>query len=384
LLSNTQSQSVIRWLANIPNPRTRRVYLHALNKFIQYTSKTPDDLIKLGQQNTEDAHDLLKLFYNSLPLASTTRMTMYQAIRSFFRTNRILLSTKPRTFRAIIEYEPTRLYTQEEVACLVDTASTMRNKALIMFLAQSGQRVGIVVSLRLRHINFNQSPPIVVDIPAVFPNHQGLNVNKSRTPYQFAIGQDAVTYLNLMIHERYQRSEPLNHDSWLFRSTSRRFRQHVIRKVQRSTPGSSLSPSQVDNIVRRVAVKRGIQQQYGKRYLFHPHGFRRYWKHQLRMGGVNPVLLDYMIGHTLPYHGAYDRWTIQDIRNQYKRAEKFVNPQTRHSVTKEEIQTEILNIFLDKICHEDLVTISTNPGVSVAHIQQMLKGFHNNKDIKTN
>ena len=181
-LSNIlQSQGVIRWLANIPNPRTQRVYLHALNKFIQYASKTPDELIKIAQQNAEDAHDLLKLFYNSLPLISTTRMTIYQAVRSFFWTNRILLSTKPRTFRAIIEYEPTRLYTQEEVAWLVDTASTIRNKALITFLAQSSQRVGIVVSLKLRHINFNQSPPIVVDIPAVLPNHQGLNVKIANT-----------------------------------------------------------------------------------------------------------------------------------------------------------------------------------------------------------
>jgi hypothetical protein len=66
---------VIRWLANVTNPRTQRVYFHALNKFIQYTSKSPDELIKLGQQNTEDVHDLLKLSYNSLPLTSTTRMT---------------------------------------------------------------------------------------------------------------------------------------------------------------------------------------------------------------------------------------------------------------------------------------------------------------------
>jgi integrase/recombinase XerD len=292
-----------------------------------------------------------------------------------------VLSKKPRTFRAVVEYEPTRLYTQEEVAWLVDTASNMRNKALIMFLAQSGQRVSIVTSLKLRHINFNQPSPIVVDIPAVLPNHQGLNVNKSRTPYQFAIGQDSIMYLTFVMREREQRAEPLTPESWVFRSSSQRVGPQAIRKVQLSTLGTSLSPSQVDNIVRRVAMKRGIQQQFGKRYLFHPHGFRRYWKHQLRMGGADSSLLDYMMGHTLPYRGAYDRWTTQDIKDQYKRAEKYVNLQSKQSITKEEIQTEILNIFLGQMRQEDLVIMSHNIGVSVAHIQHMLKGFHSNSEI---
>jgi hypothetical protein len=155
-----------------------------------------------------------------------------------------------------------------------------------------------------------------------------------------------------MIREREQRAEPLNPDSWVFRSTSHRLDQQVIRKVQLSTPGSPLSQSQIGTIVRQVAIKRGLQQQFGKRYLFHPHGFRRYWKHQ---------------------------WTIQDIKDQYRRTETYINLQSKQSVSKEEIQTEILNIFLGKMRQEDVVSLSHNLGVSVAQIQHILKGFYNNK-----
>ena len=101
-----------------------------------------------------------------------------------------------------------------------------------------------------------------------------------------------------MIEDREERGEALRPDSWLFRSHSTRIGDKEIRKVGRSEPGESLSKSQVGKIVRRAAERRGIQQRFGKRFLFHRARFRRYWKHQLRMGGVDSNLLDFMMGHT--------------------------------------------------------------------------------------
>jgi hypothetical protein len=98
-----------------------------------------------------------------------------------------------------------------------------------------------------------------------------------------------------MIQDREDRGERLEPNSWLFRSHSKWISEKTIHKVNRSSPGESLSISQAGMIVRQLAMKRGLQEHYGKRYLFHPLGFRRYWKHQLRMGGVDPVLLNYMM-----------------------------------------------------------------------------------------
>jgi len=63
-------RSVSRWLANIPNVRTRIQYLGALGRYVSYTGRSPDELISVGLKNGEDAHDSLKMFYNSLDLAS--------------------------------------------------------------------------------------------------------------------------------------------------------------------------------------------------------------------------------------------------------------------------------------------------------------------------
>lgn len=371
LESIEELRSVTRWFVNIPNRGTRRVYLRALVKFVDFAGGNPDELIDLGRKGVEDAHDLLKMFYNSLSLASKTKMTMYAALRSFYRANGVVLSRKPRTYRAAVEYEPRRLYSQDEVAWLVDTAHNMRDKALITLLAQSGQRVSVVVSLRTRHIDVNQSSPIVVDVPAIFRNKHGINVNKAQVPYQFALGEDSKVYLSLMIQERAERGEPLSSESWLFRSYSERLAEKEVRKVKLSKPGKPLSVAQVGNIVRHAAEKRGIQQRFGKRYLFHPHGFRRYWKHQLRMGGVDLGLLDHMMGHILPYGGAYDRWTVDDIRKQYKRAENYVSLRPLVAVTREDVRAEVMKVLLGKISQEDLERISENLGIPPIQIQSL-------------
>ena len=112
-----------------------------------------------------------------------------------------------------------------------------------------------VVSLRIRHVPLNQPSPIVVDIPAILRNKHGVNVNKAKTPYQFSLGDDTKTYLELMLRERTERGEPLNPDSWLFRSCSKRFAEKKIRKIKLSNPGKPLSISQVGEIIRRVARK---------------------------------------------------------------------------------------------------------------------------------
>jgi integrase len=272
-----------------------------------------------------------------------------------------------------VEYEPRILYTQNQVAQLVDAASNLRDKALITFLAQTGQRIGVVTSLRLRHVNLDMPSPIVVEVPAILRNGKGFNVNKAQTVYHFVFGEDTVNYLRLMIKDRKDRGESLGPDSWLFRSHSRWIREKTIHKVSRSTPGMPLSTSQAGLIVRMLAERRSIQEKFGKRYLFHPHGFRRYWKHQLRMGGVDPVLLDYLMGHVVAYGGAYDRWTLEDMRGQYRRAENYVCLHPVSLVSPEDVRNEVYRVLLGSVDDVALEKVSMSLGVPTDQIRRILE-----------
>ena len=70
-------KSVKRWFSNLPNPNTRRVYLPELKRFACFAARSPDELVDLGLKNGEEAHNLLKMFYNSLTFASHTKMKAY-------------------------------------------------------------------------------------------------------------------------------------------------------------------------------------------------------------------------------------------------------------------------------------------------------------------
>ena len=67
------------------------------------------------------------------------------------------------------------------------------------------------------HIDFDQSL-IVIKVPAILRNKHNINVNKAQIPYQFAVGENSKNYLKLMIQDRIDRGEPLNPDSWVFKS----------------------------------------------------------------------------------------------------------------------------------------------------------------------
>lgn len=137
-------------------------------------------------------------------------------------------------------------------------------------------------------------------------------------------------------------------------------------------PGGPISGSQIGKIIRRVAEKRGIQQKFGKRYIFHHHGFRRYWKHQFRMRKLNSVLLDYVMVHVLPYRGAYDRWTISDKRQQDRQTENYVSLRQVFTVTKDDVREEILKVLLGGMSQEDVKRISENLRIPITQIRSLL------------
>ena len=95
--------TVKKWLANISSYHTKRHYLYALKKYTNHTNQTPDQLLQTGTQDPENAHDQLKTFYNTLTLSQGSKMSLYQAIRSFYTSNRVQLGKKPRTYRMIVE-----------------------------------------------------------------------------------------------------------------------------------------------------------------------------------------------------------------------------------------------------------------------------------------
>jgi integrase len=327
-----QYECVKRWLRNVTG-NSLKLYPRYFGEFCQFVNLTPDQLLAkaVDDKGLEDVHDLAKQFYEKLEregLAPWTCTIGYSAVRSFMKWNSKRLGPMPKKFKGHVAYESDRILQPGEVAKMVDMAPSLRDKAVIKFLHESAQRAGILTALRYGDIRKQLeagTTPIVVDIKAVLFNVKRENVNKKRVRYKFAVGKETADYLARMVKERGQ----LNDNSWLFATSNETW----------------LDLDAIMTIVKHAAEKAGIQvikdlgtDRHGRprrKFEIHSHVFRRSWKHAMRQAGVTDAdFLNFVQGHELPYEGAYDRYSTEDVRKEYLKAEPYMTVMFNPEVAK--------------------------------------------------
>src|SRR5438552_905885 len=223
-----------------------------------------------------------------------------------------------------------RIFTYSEVFRMLVGARTPRNRAIISFVLQSGQRVGVITKIRYGDVRKqieNSISPVVIDVDP--------NISKNRVRHSFAIGRECVDFIKSMMKDRERWGEPIDDESILFRSlgVGKRWIEGQLLpggSIDRSERGWAFRTGQIGWIMRKAATDAGVTLNKMTHTSFprwshfelHPHAFRRWWKSMMRRGGVkDPVFLDFMLGHYEPYDGAYDAFDHDYIRQEYAKAE---------------------------------------------------------------
>jgi integrase len=333
-LLNTKEFKVVRnWLVGY-TPSTLQCYTRYFREFCEFSQLDPDQLISLAETDKRSVRAKLAEFHQEYVrkgYSSNTSHNAYMAIRSFFNHSEIRFGRFAPGFRGETQYESQRIFDRSEVFRMLFGARSSRDKALISFLVQSGQRVGILAKLRygdVREQVEKSTSPLVIDVSA--------NISKNRVHHSFAIGKECVDFIRIMIDERRAKGEPIDDHSCLFRS----FGLGWIKANGKCVPGGAarrrdrgkpLEPQSIGPILRTAAVNGGVplaklaprnNVPRGGRFELHPHAFRRWWKNAMRKGGVrDPLLLDYMMGHSTRYRGAYDGFDHEYLRKEYAKAE---------------------------------------------------------------
>jgi integrase len=340
-------ECVRSWFLNV-SANSQRQYKANMRKFIAFSKLTPDQILELARKDRVAVHTKLKEFWHKLRddgLSSKTRSASYTAVRSFLLWNELPLGRAPRQFEGKAQYESYRVLESHEIAKMLSHAKTNRDRAIISFLAQSGQRTGIVSAMKYRHVQDELESgvnPIIVNVNAELTGRNEDNTNKGGVSYRFAIGKECASFLRLSIRDRRRKGEQINRESWLFRSFCRLDHyapdgRPIIVRVKDDQPSPPIGNTTIHNRVLTVAKRAGIDRIkegtriHGSRaytHEIHPHIFRRWWKFQMRKGGViDSDLLSYMMGHrnTVQRHGGnYDEFDPDYIRREYSKAEPFL------------------------------------------------------------
>jgi integrase len=324
---------VSTWLGTVA-PGTGLRYRHYMEKFCAFSKLTPRQLLSLAHRNKMAAKQTIVDFYQGYvgkQYALNTCRSAPMAIRSFLSYNEIKFGRFPFGTKVDAEYESRRIFTRQEVFRLLVGARTPRDKALISFIVQSAQRTGVITRVRYgdvrRQIEAGISP-VVIDVDP--------NFSKNRSHHSFAIGQECVDFIKIMMTKREKDGEPINDESCLFRSNSLGWRKVGDKLVysgtaSRQNPSKPLDTTTIGIIMRNAARAGGVvvneivrrsKVSNWHRYEMHPHAFRRWWKNMMRRGGVtDPAFLDFILGHVPPYRGAYDSFDHEYIRQEYSKAE---------------------------------------------------------------
>ena len=218
---------VQNWMLNL-SKRTRKNYKMYMRRFMQFSGWNPDQILEQARQDRLSVHVKMKEFYYKLAdeenLSSMSRSQAYSAVRSFLFWHEIAIGRAPREFVGRVQYEAYRVLETSEISSMVDYARTARDQALITFLTQSGQRAGILTSLKYCHVQDQLERgvnPIIIGVTPMMLDQEEDNANKGRVKYRFAIGREAASFLRISINHRRRLGEQINRDSWLFRSRGR-------------------------------------------------------------------------------------------------------------------------------------------------------------------
>ena len=324
--------SVGGWLRSV-TPGTSERFRHYLEKFCDFSRLSPSELLTLAQSDKVKTKEKLVEFYGDYVqkgYALNTSRNAIATISSFLSYNEITFGRFLLIRHGAAQYESRRIFTYSEVFRMLVGARTPRNRAIISFVLQSGQRVGVITKIRYGDVRKqieNSISPVVIDVDP--------NISKNRVRHSFAIGRECVDFIKSMMKDRERWGEPIDDESILFRSlgVGKRWIEGQLLpggSIDRSERGWAFRTGQIGWIMRKAATDAGVTLNKMTHTSFprwshfelHPHAFRRWWKSMMRRGGVkDPVFLDFMLGHYEPYDGAYDAFDHDYIRQEYAKAE---------------------------------------------------------------
>jgi integrase len=228
-----------------------------------------------------------------------TSVSQWRALLGrFFSTNFVSLSGYPHKPTVRPVYEKVGVPSQESVKEMVRSRDSLRDRYVIAFLAQSGQRIGVLTAMKRKMITRVDSGHGIIKVPRTFLNPLRVNVNELELPYAFIIGRDTMRLLDEL---------PTYEGGWLLDISQRQMARVV------------------DETARAVRIQEKERTDIGRSWsTVHPNTFRKYWSRRMIKAGNDHFLVMYMMGYRVPkVFGPYEP-SDEELLEAYKRAESML------------------------------------------------------------
>lgn len=298
-------RSLLIFEESCKSPLTRKQYRYYLDKFIEfYHIEDYDALLAIEPAQIQIMIEDYVMHVKK-QVSPNSVQTMLFGVKSFFEANDIEIRWKKiqKLFPDKVKVSGASAYSKDQIKTILSVATDLRSKALVLFLASSGIRIGAVAELQLKHIQNYENCKIVT----VYSG--------TRDEYQTFLSPEATTALEAYLNKRKENGENLSESSPVFR-TIFSVKYQKVMPAQRAT---------LQEIVRRLLIKTGMRSGHeNKRYPIQiDHGFRKFFNFALKnTDGINLNYAEKMMGHSvsIPLDNHYLEAIPYKLFNEYKKA----------------------------------------------------------------
>jgi len=289
---------------SLKSKKTWILYQHHLNKFLKFTGiKDFDSLLRLPDEQLQIMLEDY-VMYLKKKLSPNTVPVAFAAVQSFFvMNNRQLNFVKiHKMYPAEVKKTGNKAWTRQHIQEMLKCTTKKRTRALILFLASTAGRVGVVEELKIKHLAEMEGNCKSV-----------LFYEGSKEEYYGFLTPEASTALEEYLEERRKDGEHIDFESPVFREG------YKIGMLKAKPITKQMAQMLLFKCIKRAKIQR-IKS--GKRYDIQvAHGFRKYFNIVLKLNAnVNYNIAEKLMGHKNGLDGVYLPVTKEQCFEEFKKA----------------------------------------------------------------
>lgn len=336
------------WIDDYTSYHTRDGYLSCMNYFLEHAKLKPPDLLSLSPDEIIKKYTRVKQKYLKEGKNETARK-IYIVLRSFFDAHRrsIPFTRRDKVVRTAKKIRKQQIPEKEDIYRMADSAGTLRNRALILCLFQSGVRSNCIRRWTYGMVKQFIDPKLIVPVRIrITPDIDTKLTNYAVTYYYTFLQDEAAEALKTYINWRKET------EGWIPKDEDVIFTSESIHEN-----GRPFYQDAINRIIKRSAKRIGLDPD-------------RIWAHLLRKSfrkmfykaPIDNDLAEALMGHKLEgsKENYFDRHDLDWIASEYMKApfsregvgrlnhlEKEIKDKDKTITSLEERITKMENILED-------------------------------------
>jgi integrase/recombinase XerD len=323
---------VKRWIDLYRAPNTRSHYLRVLESVTKFSGLTPTQLIKLSEK---EAHETVMSVVRKYIQEDNTSwaLIIQAAMKGFYEANdkTLTFTRRDRVKKVLKKVVTEHIPTKEEIYRMVDSEGSLRNKAILLCLYQSGVRISCLCRWSMSLLS-SQLSEGRVPIRLKITNKIDTKLSGYGLPYYVTfLGEEATKSLREYLNTRGKLSP----------------NDPVFATVNSDATRPNVDKHSIWRVVKRAAKNIGLDPQ-----TVWPHTLRKAFRKALYQGGLDNDMAEAIMGHKLPGSKSnyFDFHDVEEIEANYKKANFSrvtvqVSEEAMKEIERQQLRRQVQKVF---------------------------------------